>query len=279
MKITTLLTAGAAFASLASANTPLLTNTDFSNGYEGWIAGSNLFVGGQWQAFVSAPEAYTFESRVMVEGEGFIFESWDDEVSDMLENYLFQEFAAGPVGSPTENQLFATGDEIVFKGKASASTSGADTSDVVTRAFIKVLGYNELGWEFQIKEAYSAFQPLGSDLTEFELRVTFPDLTVDDSLQVIQLGFEATTSYDAGAGSMDSASVYFEDIEGYIEGDGILWAGWPVDENGWANTEGWLGWVNVTSAPWIQILSLDSYGYVQEGTVGDAGAWIYILGN
>jgi len=279
MKITTLVTASLAFATVASANTPVLTNTDFSNGYEGWIAGSNLFVGGQWQAFVSAPDAYSYESRISPQGDGFSFQSWDDEVSDMLENFLFQEFGAGPVGSPTANQLFSTGDVIVFKGKASATVSGADTSDVVARAFIKMLGYNELGWEFQVKEPNSAFQPLTSELVEFELRVTFPDLVADDSFQVIQFGFEATTSYDTSAGAMDSATVYFEDIEAYIEGDGPTWAGWSVDENGWANTEGWLGWVNVSAAPWIQILSFDGYGFVQESSVGDSGAWIYLLKN
>jgi hypothetical protein len=55
------------------------------------------------------------------------------------------------------------------------------------------------------------------------------------------------------------------------------WAGYPVDENGWANTEGWLGWVNVTNAPWIQILNIDNYGWIPEEGVTDSGAWVYVL--
>ncbi len=55
------------------------------------------------------------------------------------------------------------------------------------------------------------------------------------------------------------------------------WAGYPVDENGWADTADWLGWVNVTNAPWIQILALDNYGWIPEEGVSDSGAWVYVL--
>lgn len=55
------------------------------------------------------------------------------------------------------------------------------------------------------------------------------------------------------------------------------WAGYPYDENGWADTGSWLGWVNVTAAPWVQILSLDNYGWIPEEGVSEAGAWVYIL--
>jgi hypothetical protein len=273
-KITSMIAMGLFVGSTAFANTPLLTNTDFSNGFEGWTAGSNKFLGGVWQEFVLAPDAYPYEDRVKPTGDGFTFYSWDDGESDTLENYLFQEFRAGPPG-PFGNELFETGDVIVFKGLASATRSGTDTSDMVVRAFIKTLGYvNNI--EFQIKEEYSDFQPITSELTPFELTVTFPDLAVDDSLQVLQLGFEITNSYDGAA--MDSGTIYFENLEGYIEGGDVpTWAGFNVDENGWANTESWLGWVNASQAPWIQILSLDNYGYIEESGVTDSGSWMYIL--
>jgi hypothetical protein len=58
---------------------------------------------------------------------------------------------------------------------------------------------------------------------------------------------------------------------------GTEWAGFPVDENGWANTEDWLGWVNVANAPWILILNLDGYAWIPESAVSGAGGWLYVL--
>lgn len=275
-KITLLIAMGLLSGSTAFSDTTLLTNTEF-DGFEGWIAGSNKFLGGVWQEFAEAPEAYTFDERVQPSGDGFEFQSWDDGESDRLETYLYQEFGAGPAGSPTANELFETGDTIVFKGSASATLQGNDTSDMVVRAFIKFLGFNELGWERQIKDEESVFFPITGNLQEFELTTNFPDIQADDSFQVVQLGFEITTEFDGTA--MDSGTIYFENLEGYIEGgDEVpMWAGYAVDENGWANTEGWIGWINTTNAPWIQILSLDNYGYAEESGVNDSGSWIYIL--
>jgi hypothetical protein len=275
-KITTMIALGLFAGSTAFADTTILTNTEF-NGFDGWIAGSNVFLGGVWQAFATAPDAYSFEDRVQASGDGFVFQSWDDGESDKLENYLFQEFGAGPASGTTPNEIFTIGDTIVFKGKASATRAGTDPSDMIVRAFIKFLGYNELGWEFQTKEADSKFFPITADLQEFELVATFPDIVADDSYQVVQLGFEITNEFDGAA--MDSGTIYFQDIEGFIVGgDTPTWASYAVDENGWANTEGWLGWVNTAQAPWIQILAIDNYGYVEESGVTDSGAWIYVLG-
>jgi hypothetical protein len=52
---------------------------------------------------------------------------------------------------------------------------------------------------------------------------------------------------------------------------GDSWLGYPVDENGWADTGDWLNWVNVTSQPWIWVISLEKYVYV-----GDDSGWVYI---
>jgi hypothetical protein len=279
-KITTITTLALAVSSTAYANTQILTNTDFSDGFTGWIAGSNRFVGGDWVEFVQAPDAYAFEDRVISSGDGFIFKSWDDGVSDSLENYLFQEFGAGPAGSPTEATLFETGDVIVFKGSASATRDGADTSDMVVRAFIKLLGYNEFGWEFQLKEENSAFHPVGSALEPFELSVTFPDLVEDDSFQVIQLGFEISAAFDAAnpGGVMDSGEIYFENIEGYIVGEeAATWAGYTLDGNGNADTGAWMGMVNATHAPWIYSYLLKAYVYIPDTGVGMDGAWVYSM--
>jgi hypothetical protein len=57
-------------------------------------------------------------------------------------------------------------------------------------------------------------------------------------------------------------------------GDNNLWYGYAYDDEGWALTEGWLGWVNVTSDPWILHLGLDKYI-----AVPDDSGWVYIPGN
>lgn len=284
IKSKTLMTAAFALAtaSFASANTTILTNTGF-DGYDGWIASSNLFVGGAWQSntgtYLGGDAPYQFEDVLAVSGDGHVFSFWDDQQSDMLENYLFQEFTAGPASSswPT---VFSTGDVIVFKGSASATRSGADTADMIVRAFIKTLGYNELGWEFQTKTEYSDFHDIGAALEPFELSITFPDLEVDDSLQVVQLGFEITGSFDGTA--MDTGTIYFENLEGYIEGgatEPVTWGGYEVDNLGWINTGAWMGYLNVTAAPWVWVNSLAKYIYMPEANVSTSGAWIYVPGN
>lgn len=284
IKSKTLMTAAFALAtaSFASANTTILINTGF-DGYDGWVINSNLFVGGAWQQNVgtySGPDGpYQFEELLSVSGDGHVFSFWDDESSDMIENYLIQEFNAGPAGSATES-VFSTGDVIVFKGSASATRSGADTSDMTVRAFIKTLGYNELGWAFQTKDEYSSFHNIGATLEPFELSITFPDLEVDDSLQIVQIGFEITGSFDGTA--MDTGTIYFENLEGYIEGgatEPVTWGGYEVDNLGWINTGAWMGYLNVTAAPWVWVNSLAKYIYMPEANVSTSGAWIYVPGN
>jgi hypothetical protein len=275
-----------ASTSVLTANTPLLTNTDFSdpeNTYAGWLGITNVFQ----PAYVrtvgtySGPDGpYQFPEILTPTGEGFTFSFWDDGESDMLENYLVQEFNAGPVDLawPT---IFATGDVIVFKGSASATRNGADTADMRTRAFIKTLGYiNNEG--FQVKEEYTAFHDIGSALEPFELIVTYPDLAVDDSLQVIQLGFEITGSYDSTTKAMDAGTIYFENLEGYIEGGAVeptFWAGYEVDASGWINTEGWMGYLNVAAAPWVWSATLAKWLYMPEANVSESGAWVYAPAN
>jgi hypothetical protein len=50
-----------------------------------------------------------------------------------------------------------------------------------------------------------------------------------------------------------------------------LWNGYPVDGNGWVDTNDWIGWVNVTYDPWIWSTSLDKYIYI-----GDGSGWVYV---
>lgn len=260
------------FAAAADADTPLLENPDMSS-FEGWLTGSNVFLGGEWQAFVT--DAYTVDDRVDPQGEGHVFTSWDDGESDRIETFLFQEFLAGPPDSdwPTE---FETGDVIRFTGAASATRQGNDPSDMVVRAFIKTLGFNEQGWQFQLKPQYSDFHDIGSSEESFDLTVTYPDLAEDDSLQVIQIGLEITTEFDGT--DMDSGSIFYKNLDAFVEGEeGPTWLGFNVDEEGFADTGDFMGFVNVINEPWIWNVNLSKWAYVPESTDPEgSGAWMFV---
>lgn len=51
---------------------------------------------------------------------------------------------------------------------------------------------------------------------------------------------------------------------------------WPVDADGWANTESWFGWVYVEFEPWVYSNNLGSYIWVDEGSFSEAGSWTYV---
>ncbi|MEX0323089.1 MAG: LamG domain-containing protein [Puniceicoccaceae bacterium] len=48
------------------------------------------------------------------------------------------------------------------------------------------------------------------------------------------------------------------------------WNGYAVDENGWADTGDWIGWVYVANQPWVWIDDLMSYVYFHES------GWIWV---
>ncbi|MGC9450415.1 MAG: hypothetical protein ACP5I4_03120 [Oceanipulchritudo sp.] len=274
-KITTLSALALLTGSMAFSNTPLLTNTTFDGypaeaAFEGWIFGANRFKPADtWIEFVQAPDSYAFDDRLAPEGDGWVFTNWDDQDADRIETYMFHEFGAGPAGGATPNELFETDDTIVFKGKVSATKT---RTDVVARAFIKFLGYNDLGWEFQLKEVESRFFNATETLSDFELRTTFPDLALDDSFQVVQIGFEVTGEWNGSSFGM--GELYFQDIEAFIEGgsEPVLWNGYEVDENGWAQTGNWMGTVNVTHDPWIWVVKTEKYLYIP----ADGGGWAFV---
>ena len=270
---------------MAFSNTPLITNADFAGypaetAFEGWIFGANQFQPKTtWKAFVTAPTAFAYTDRLAPSGDGWVFSSWDDQVHDRIETYIFNEFHAGPPGSswPT---IFSEGDVIRFKGKASSTRSGNNTDDMVVRAGIKVLGYNSQGWEFQTKLEYSAFEVLEGPLEDIDLTVVYPNIDPntggDDSLQVIQIGFEISGEFD-GSG-FDTGTIYFENIEAYIEGSGNVWGpGWPVDDLGWVDTGTWMGYLNTLADPWIWSASLNNWLYLPGDSVSTGGSWAYVL--
>jgi hypothetical protein len=55
---------------------------------------------------------------------------------------------------------------------------------------------------------------------------------------------------------------------------GDSWYGYDVDPEGWADTDTWMGWVNVAQDPWVLSLSLDGWLYIPSDQ-GEGGAWVY----
>lgn len=272
-KITSLAVMALLTGSMAFSNTPLVTNTTFDgypadSAFEGWVFGANRFKPATtWIEFVQAPDSYAYSDRLAPQGNGWVFTNWDDEDADRIETFMFNEFGAGPAGGSTPNELFETGDVIVFKGKVSATRN---RPDVVARAFIKVLGYNDQGWEFQTKEE-SRFFDATDTLQDFELSTTFPDIIADDSYQVVQLGFEVTGEWNGS--SFGEGELYFEGIEGYIVGEEQpLWNGYPLRPDGYVDTTPWMGFVyaGTADAKWVWSVNLGKYIYVN-----DASGWVY----
>jgi hypothetical protein len=274
-KITTFAAMTVAAGSVAFANIPLIEYPEFSS-YDGWTFGANRFQPKTtWLEFVSAPDAFEYTDRVQPSGDGFIFYSWDDEIADRIETYIFNEHKAGPPTGAWANDLFEAGDVIVFKGSASATRSGENTDDMIVRAFIKTLGFGR--WEFDTLVEYTAFHDVGPDLEPFELTVTFPDYAEDDRAQVLQVGFEITTEYDGTA--MDSGTIYFENIEAYIQRDAepTLWNGFEVDAEGYVHTGEWMGIINVELDPWVYVYDLQQWVFLPQGQDMAGGGWINLM--
>jgi len=79
------------------------------------------------------------------------------------------------------------------------------------------------------------------------------------------VNFEGTADAAAGIG------VYFVGLGGSPE-----WKGYPIVEDGWVDTQGWLGWVQVDQDPFIYSLSLSGWLYVPESQTGEGGGWVYV---
>lgn len=266
-----LLAATLLVASFSPATAQFLQNPDFSGATTApWVAGQNVFLGAPpaWNRFesIAVPETITINANSVT------FFSADDGASDLLERYLLQEWSA--VGGITP---FKTGDVIRFRGRARATRTGANTSDMVVRASIRTLGYiNNLS--FQLKSEYSAHAPIGSAWADFDISITFPDLRQDDSLQRVAMGFEITGAYDGVA--LDTATIEFQNLVGTVTSVGgpSTFLGYTVIDGATdlVNTGDWMGFLAVDSAPFVYSYRLGAWMSIDETQDSSAGVWAYI---
>lgn len=59
-------------------------------------------------------------------------------------------------------------------------------------------------------------------------------------------------------------------------GNGDMWAGFPMDAEGFVNTGDWMGWLYAGDRPWIWRYDISQWWYIPESSVSDGGAWAYI---
>lgn len=85
-----------------------------------------------------------------------------------------------------------------------------------------------------------------------------------------------STGTDTVFFTLDNCSIEYE----VSVQDEISWAGYPVHIDGYnVNTGDFLGWVNITFAPWIYCYSLGSFAYLPESNVQPTASWIYLITN
>jgi len=86
-------------------------------------------------------------------------------------------------------------------------------------------------------------------------------------------------------GELDEVSVYdhalsAEQVHAQFEiGDLLMpstWRGYPVDDNMWAETGSWLGWLYIEPAPWVWTPLLNKWLWVDGEADNTGGAWIWI---
>ena len=73
-----------------------------------------------------------------------------------------------------------------------------------------------------------------------------------------------------------------EMAEYYSASQGDSWLGYPVTEaNGqrWADTTGFMGWLEITAAPYVYSQSLGGWAYIVETTDLQSGSWVYLFNN
>jgi len=116
--------------------------------------------------------------------------------------------------------------------------------------------------------------------------------TFDDALYRNATGEPLTTLLMAAFGGRPSDPVipdphYFDDIYMDFSGENLesaveteeptTWGGFEVSAAGDADTEDWLGWVNVSNAPWIWSYSLETHIFMDEPDPDSFGEWGWIL--
>jgi hypothetical protein len=112
-------------------------------------------------------------------------------------------------------------------------------------------------------------------------------LNADGSIRNIQVVGQKPGAYEGGYdkreygyGAFIMAGVQM--AEYYSEAtDPTSWSGYPVvADNGqlWVDTEGFLGWLELSHRPWQYVLSLQNWAWIEEtDAIQEQGSWVYLI--
>lgn len=76
-------------------------------------------------------------------------------------------------------------------------------------------------------------------------------------------------------------NIFIDSTGPNLDGDVISggnWGGFDLNPEGWANTEGLLGWV-APLGDWLYVQALDKYVYFPESFLGASGGWLFVPGS
>jgi hypothetical protein len=109
-----------------------------------------------------------------------------------------------------------------------------------------------------------SFNGLGpiTEATTFRIAAFFPDGFDDTKTHPLTIGWASEDELTTTPALL---------LTGTVADGAATWNGYAIEIDGWVDTTNWLGWVNVTSDPWIWIQDLAGYAYIS----GDSG-WVYV---
>jgi beta-glucanase (GH16 family) len=231
----------------------LLVNPDFIAGPDPWIVHTNrLNAAGAWQGQVGSwGGTYGVFDWVTPGESSFTFAHYDAGDAPRAEHLLYQEWS----GAVAE---IVPGDVIRFRGTASLASGDEATFGT---AFIRVLDFAFMPREDTVQVE------LGPDPVNFALEATIAEPTFN----VVQVGFLIN-----GA-QTDAATVTFSNLLATHNGEPFAdtWADWPMTGNA-VDTGDFMGWLEISYAPWIWSYSMDGWIYMPEENVSDNGSWVFV---
>ena len=132
--------------------------------------------------------------------------------------------------------------------------------------------------EFTFTTEGSSWLPITADTEENwlvgePLSGSLPDGNIE------AIGMYAYHPSNSGSQHFDELEIYAKPAEDIGEPD--MWGPYEIVKQGerdWVDTAPWMGWLDVTTSPWIYSLSMDGWVYIDgEAANAEAGAWAYVL--
>ena len=259
------------------------------NGQNGWIATTT-----NWPNWVVTESGVTWSSNNEIAvldtpvnlsaGEAFTFridfflQEWNDP-SDFVPPAEGQFYELWTFGLKTDNSTMLVervdplsgGIHVQGLAEGIRLLDGAYGSAMITESVVLALG---------ISYSASYTLNLGSDAASSSIDVILTNNLQETSATGKVDGIAESLYADITSGN--GAYMYMQTLLTYGQPNGIdgmavdtvtigaedplSWHGYTADDMGWADTEGWIGWVNITDDPWIWVINLGHYIYLPSDT-------------